>query len=220
MGKNKHLKYKRVKYLPNVTIFEDLDILPTGPFPWSEKSHHHYKETVLELGCGKGEHSLAFAQKNPDTLYIGVDSKSHRMCVGAEKAIESNQKNVHFLRARIEHIERFFSKNSIREIWLTFPDPHPKNRSAKFRLTSPPFLDKYATLLKPEGTLNLKTDSDFFYNFTLASVKKWGGRVIQVSGNIHDSNEILPCAPDVVSAYEKAARGHGEDIKFAAFKLS
>jgi hypothetical protein len=31
---------------------------------------------VLELGCGKGEHSLAFAATNPDILYMGVDRKS------------------------------------------------------------------------------------------------------------------------------------------------
>ena len=183
------------------------------------KKTHEDKDKVLELGCGKGEHSLAFAMKNPDRLFIGIDSKSHRMCVGAEKAIESDLKNVLFLRARIENIGQFFSENSIHEIWLTFPDPHPKNRSFKFRLTAAPFLDRYAALLKPGGTVNLKTDSDFFFNFTLTSVKNWGGRVIRVSENIHGSDEKLSCAPDVVSAYEKAARTRGETIKYAAFKL-
>ena len=119
-------------------------------------------EQILELGCGKGEHSLAFAAAHPDKLCVGIDAKSHRICVGAEKALADGLKNVHFLRARIESIESFFLPQSIHQIWLTFPDPYPKKRAVKSRLSAPSFLKAYARLIVPGGMIFLKTDSDFF----------------------------------------------------------
>ena len=95
-------------------------------------------EKVLELGCGKGEHALAFAAESPDRLFIGVDGKSHRICVGAEKALEQGLPNLLFLHARIERLREFFMPHSISEIWLTFPDPYPKNQTIKFRKPTDP----------------------------------------------------------------------------------
>lgn len=219
MPKNKLHKYERVKHLPNVTfsVFDE----PASPcsYPWYEERYAGMKK-VLELGCGKGEYTLAFAAANPRRLFVGIDCKSHRMCVGAEKAIAESLENVHFLRARIERIGEFFVKHSILEIWLTFPDPHPKNRGIKFRLSAPPFLDAYANLLIPGGTVYLKTDSDQFYNYTKKSVELWGGRIVAESNNVQGGHYGSTGAGEVVSAYEHAARSRGETIKYMAFKLT
>ena len=107
MPKNKLLKYERVKRLPNVTF----SVFGESPSPWSYPwydERYADMEKVLELGCGKGEYSLAFAAANSRQFCVGVDCKSHRMCVGAEKAIADGLDNVHFLRARIERIMEFF----------------------------------------------------------------------------------------------------------------
>lgn len=176
-------------------------------------------DRILELGCGKGEHVLAFAAANSGRLYVGVDCKSHRICVGAEKAIQDNLGNVLFLHARIERIQDFFEAHAISEIWLTFPDPYPKTQTIKFRLTAAPFLDAYAHLLVPGGIVHLKTDSDLFYDYTRESVKRWGGRIINASDNIHADGSGSPGAGAVVSAYESDARSRGETIKYIAFRL-
>jgi len=175
---------------------------------------------VIELGCGKGEHSLAFAAANIDTLCVGVDYKSHRLCVGAEKAIAKGLDNVYFLRARIENLESFFIKQSIDEIWLTFPDPHPKHRKSKFRLTAPPFLETYAKLLISGGNVNLKTDSDLLFDYTRKTVVRWGGHVVSVLDDLHETGEGTVGARDVVSAFELAARSQGATIKYMAFQLN
>ena len=219
MPKNKLLKYERVKRLPNV-VFSVFGESPSPcSYPWYDERNKGMQK-VLELGCGKGEHSLAFAAANPRNLYVGIDCKSHRMCVGAEKAIAQGLENVYFLRARIERIGDFFLRHSIHEIWLTFPDPHPKQRSIKSRLSAAPFLDAYANLLIPGGTVVLKTDSNLLYDYTRESVQRWGGREIAQSETVHGTDCSALGAREAVSAYEHAARERGAAIQSMAFKLN
>jgi tRNA (guanine-N7-)-methyltransferase len=219
MPKNKLLKYERVKRLPNVTFSVFGESPPPLSYPWYAERYQDM-EKVLELGCGKGEYSLAFAAANPCKLCVGIDCKSHRMCVGAERAMAQGLENVHFLRARIERIGEFFLKHSIHEIWLTFPDPHPKHRATKSRLSAPSFLDAYANLLLPGGTVYLKTDSDLLYDYTRESVERWGGREVQKSDAAHGTGCGESGACEAVSAYEHAARSRGAAIQFMAFKLN
>jgi len=248
MAKTKLLKYERVKELSNVTFSKLGESQPPGEYPWYAQNFEGM-EKVLELGCGKGEHSIGFAAKNSHGLYLGIDSKSHRICVGAEKAIDLGLKNVHFLRVRIERIDAFFIKHSINEIWLTFPDPHLKKRSIKNRLSAPSFLDAYAHLLVPGGVVHLKTDSESLYTYTRESVEQWGGWVIAAVDDLHRSElngselngsdfhgfglngseshsgetclkkKWRPGARDIVSSFEKAALSKGASIKYMAFTL-
>jgi tRNA (guanine-N7-)-methyltransferase len=219
MPKNKLQKYQRVKNLPNVTFSVFGESPSPSSYPWYEQRYAGMQK-VLELGCGKGEYSLAFAAADQGKLCVGIDCKSHRMCVGAEKALAEGLENVHFLRSRIERIREFFVEHSIHEIWLPFPDPHPKNRAIKCRLSAAPFLDAYADLLMPGGIVYLKTDSRLLYNYTRKSVERWGGRVVADSGDIHGADYGLLGACGVVSAYENAARLRGATIKSMAFKLN
>ncbi|MFH2060847.1 MAG: tRNA (guanosine(46)-N7)-methyltransferase TrmB [Pseudomonadota bacterium] len=219
MAKNKLHKYERVKHLSNVTFSEFGKSQSPDSYPWYEKQYA-CMEKVLELGCGKGEHCLGFAAAHPGKLFVGIDSKSHRMCVGAEKAIAQGLDNIHFLRAWIEDIEAFFVKHSIHEIWLTFPDPLLKNREIKSRLSGPLFLDAYANLLIPGGCVFLKTDSEELYYYTQKSVEQWGGRVVAKTDNIHEDPDNPLYAGKVVSAFEKIALLKGNTIKFMAFQLN
>jgi tRNA (guanine-N7-)-methyltransferase len=219
MPKNKRHKYERVKHLPNVTFSVFGESPPPRSYPWYQ-GRFEGMQTVLELGCGKGEHSLAFAAADSRKLCVGVDCKSHRMCVGAEQAIAAGLDNVHFLRAWIERIGEFFVGHSIHEIWLPFPDPHPKHRSEKCRLSAASFLDVYATLLVPGGTVHLKTDSRQLFDYTRQSVDRWGGHVLTASENIHGDCGRSIGARDVASAYETAARSRGKTIKYLAFNLT
>ncbi len=217
MPKNKRHKYERVKQLPNVIMPADGEPLSACSYPWHSDGFTAMP-TVLELGCGKGEHSLAFAADDPKTVHVGVDYKSHRMCVGAEQAAAQGLENLFFLRTRVEHIRSFFLPHAIAAIWLTFPDPHIKQRKAKCRLSADPFLEIYADLLVPGGNVYLKTDSDPLFQFTRQTVRRRGGHIQLDCDNIHGSNGSLP-GGGVVSAYEKAAVSQGAAIKFLAFRL-
>ena len=111
---------------------------------WAEKFFGNNNPIVLELGCGRGEYTVALAQMYPDKNFIGVDIKGARMWRGAKTATENNMPNVAFLRTRIEFIESFFDKDEVSEIWITFPDPQLKKARVKKRLTGPLFLARYA----------------------------------------------------------------------------
>ncbi len=218
MPKTKHKKYQRVKELANVIIPDPKASLTA--YAW-EVPRYSGKKIVLELGCGKGEHSLKFAANDPGSLFVGVDCKSHRLCVGGEKAIAQGIDNLFFLRAEIEEIRTFFPDNSIHGIWLTFPDPHPKQRAIKHRLSSAMFMDAYSRLLIPGGIVHVKTDSRLFYAYTLESVEYWGGQVKAASDDLHGENESFGSgARDIVSAFEAKALTRGKTIKYLAFTLN
>ena len=126
-------------------------------------------EIVLELGCGKGEYTLDLARRYPDKCFIGVDIKGARLWKGAKTATLEKMANVAFLRTRIEFITAFFAPGEISEIWLTFSDPQMKSENS--RLTSPLFLERYRSFLKPGGMVHLKTDSRFLHEYTRAVIR-------------------------------------------------
>ena len=186
---------------------------------WREKFFGNDHPIVLELGCGKGEYTIALAQRDPDRNYIGVDIKGARMWRGAKTATERQMRNVAFVRTRIEFIGSFFGEGEIDEIWITFPDPQLKTRRAKKRLTSPLFLESYARMLKPEGAINLKTDSQHLYEYTDAVVRRFGLPCEISNRDIYGSgfaDEVL----SVKTAYEQMFLERGLPITYTRFSLA
>ena len=114
------------------------------------------------------------AKTNPNRNYIGVDIKGSRFWRGAKTALEFGLKNVAFLRTQIELISFCFGENEIDEIWITFPDPQMKYKREKLRLTNPNFLKNYKRVLKSDGIINLKTDSEFLFGYTLGVMANQG----------------------------------------------
>ncbi|MDE7450585.1 MAG: tRNA (guanosine(46)-N7)-methyltransferase TrmB, partial [Alistipes sp.] len=116
---------------------------------WAHDFFGNDRPVVLELGCGKGEYTVALAQRDPSRNYIGIDIKGARMWRGAKTATERGMTNVAFLRTRIEFIDSLFGEGEVAEIWITFPDPQLKTRRAAKRLTSPDFLTRWLVYTSP-----------------------------------------------------------------------
>ena len=185
---------------------------------WKQTFFKNDNPIVLELGCGKGEYTVALAERNPERNYIGVDIKGARMWRGAKTATERNMTNVGFIRTRIEFINSFFAEGEVDEIWITFPDPQLKTRRAKKRLTSPLFLERYARFLAPEGVINLKTDSQHLYNYTNAVIEHFGLPCEVSNNDIYGTgyaDEVL----SVKTAYEKMFLERGLPITYTRFSL-
>ena len=137
---------------------------------WGKEMFGNDHPIVLELGCGKGDYTIALALRHPEVNYIGVDIKGARLWSGAKFATENNLPNVAFLRTRIEFIGAFFGPSEVSEIWLTFSDPQLRG-SENARLSSPMFLERYRGFLRPGGLIHLKTDSRYLYEYTQAVCK-------------------------------------------------
>ncbi|WP_304234864.1 tRNA (guanosine(46)-N7)-methyltransferase TrmB [Jiulongibacter sediminis] len=132
--------------------------------------HEYFKNNnplVLELACGKGEYTVGLAENRPDVNIIGIDIKGDRIARGSKRCIEKGVQNAAFLRTGIQFLEEFFEESSIEEIWLIHPDPQPRDKEEKRRLTNDHFLAEYKKYLKPGGKFMLKTDSPFLYEYTL-----------------------------------------------------
>ncbi len=173
---------------------------------------------VLELGCGKGEYTVALAQSDPTRNYIGVDIKGARMWRGAKSATQAGMTNVGFLRTRIEFINSFFAEGEIDELWITFPDPQLKTRRAKKRLTAPPFLTNYARFLSKDGAINLKTDSKHLFNYT-AEVIRHFDLPLEVSNDDIYGSGYADATLSVKTAYESVYLQRGLPITYTRFRL-
>ena len=178
MSKGKLQKFAEMETFKNVFQFpySAFEARPTAmvlhPIAghWREQYFHNQNPIVLELGCGKGEYAVGLARLYPQMNFIGVDIKGARMHTGAKQAIEEGLENVAFLRTNIEIIDRFFVKDEVQEIWLTFSDPQMKN--AHKRLTSTFFMERYRHFLVDKGVIHLKTDSNFLFTYTSYMVDK------------------------------------------------
>ena len=174
---------------------------------------------VLELGCGKGEYTIALAEKNPNINYIGIDIKGARFWRGAKTALEENLPNVAFIRTQIELVDFCFAENEVSEIWITFPDPQIKYKRTKHRLTNSDFLKKYHHILNENGIVHLKTDSEFMHGYTLGLLHGQGQEVLYAHHDIYNN----PHAPKVVlntqTFYEKQYLEVDKPITYLQFRL-
>lgn len=155
---------------------------------WNAEMFDAPRPIVLELGCGKGEYTIALAERDPSRNYIGVDIKGARLWKGAKYAETHHLGNVAFLRTRIELINAFFAPGEVDEIWLTFSDPQMRRENA--RLSSPLFLERYARLLRPGGIIHLKTDSRFLHEYTKAVCIQNGLDVIACTEDLYGDGAI------------------------------
>lgn len=175
------------------------------------------KNITLELGCGKGEYTLALAKLFPLAKFIGIDLQGERLWHGASQAQQENLDNVLFLRLAVESIDQIFDKHSIKEIWLTFPDPQAKNSDSKKRLTSPRFLKIYQHILKPQGLIHLKTDSQNLFDYSQTSVKQAKGQILIAKTLAHDTEAQVVL--NIMTGYEKKYRLHNKPIYYLQAKL-
>lgn len=185
---------------------------------WGEKMFGNNNPIILELGCGKGEYTIALAEKFPQNNYIGVDIKGARLWKGAKYATEKSLKNVAFLRTRIEFIDSIFAQGEVSEIWLTFSDPQP-NKPRK-RLSSPLFLERYSHILKEDGIIHLKTDSQLLHEYTLETIESENHILFEANNDIYGTNRAEN--DDILSVktfYEKQFLAKGMAITYAKWRL-
>ncbi len=219
MGKHKLARFAENLTFPN--LFQvSFEYLEEHGFEWRGRWNEFFgndNPIVLELGCGKGEYTIALARENAARNYIGVDIKGARLWRGAKTSNEEQMKNVAFIRTRIEMIASFFAKDEVSEIWITFPDPQPKKPMK--RLTSERFLGHYREMLRPGGPIHLKTDSRELYDYTMDEVIAPAGYKVEFSTADLYASGYGGMATAVQTFYESMFLKEGKPITYIKFKI-
>lgn len=213
MGKDKLRRFAEISTFDNVRELEEGKHYKGK---WSEMQFGNTNPIVLELGCGKGEYTVNLATQFPDKNFIGVDYKGNRIWRGAKTAKEEEIDNVAFLRIQIENLRDYFADGEVSEIWITFPDPQPQVSREKKRLTSPRFLVNYRHLLEEGGAVNLKTDNDQLYEYTLEKIQELSLNLRCNTPDLYNSiyvDEVL----SIKTYYEKKYLANNKNINYIKF---
>ena len=186
---------------------------------WHNDYFKNDNEITLELACGRGEYTIGLSQLFPAKNFIGIDLKGDRIWKGSGIALEEGIENVGFLRVHILELQKYFEPGEVADIWITFPDPRPKDRDEKRRITHARYLDIYKSILKPDGNIFFKTDNTGLFEYTLEVLKERNDiKDLVYTFDLYHS-ELKDECYDIRTRYEKKFSAEGHDIKYMRFKF-
>lgn len=218
MSRKKLVRFAQNEANPNV-IQAGKPLFETIKGNWHEVQFQNQNPIVVELACGRGEFTVGLGREYPEQNFIGVDIKGSRIWKGSSTATEEGLTNVAFLRTQIQNLDQFFAEGEISELWITFPDPFPRDGDEKRRLTSPKFLDIYKPMIKENGLVHFKTDNTGLFDYTLELVKS--REDIEILAFTHDfyQSEMRDDHHGIKTRYEKMFSDKGEKIKYLKFRF-
>ena len=151
---------------------------------WAEE-FPEFKNIQLEIGCGKGRFTVDTAADMPDTLLVAIEKVPDAMIIAMERINERGLKNVRFIDGDAAKLKEIFENGEIERIYINFCDPWPKSRDAKFRLTAPNFLRRYADILSPAGEIHFKTDNTPLFDWSALQMEKDGWVLKDLTHDLH-----------------------------------
>ena len=209
------MKNKLERYAYNINsnyvIQEGKELYNNSKGNWY-KIFNNKNPLVLELACGNGEYTVERSIIDPKKNFIGLDIKGARIWKGAKELEKYKSKNAFFLRIQIENIVDFFKKDEVEEIIISIPDPRPKKRDIKKRLTNSNFLKLYYEILNKNGRLILKTDDDNLFNFSIDEIKSSKFILKNYTKDLHSSSKF-DLYKSFKTKYEKKFLLQGKKIK-------
>jgi len=165
-----------------------------------------FKEVALEVGFGSGRHLLFQAKKRTDTLFIGIEIHTPSI-EQVLKQIELQQlKNIWIVNYDARLLLEMLPSNLLSNIYVHFPVPWDKKPHR--RVINKEFLNESIRVLKKDATLELRTDSQnyYFYSLEIFSSPKKSNFKVQKNSNL-----------EVISKYEARWRRQNKDIYTVTF---
>lgn len=217
--KGKLIKFRENAESPYV-VEAGKEIFETIKGKWRETYFKNEHPITLELACGRGEYTVGLAGVFPQQNFIGVDIKGARIWKGSKIAADRGLNNVAFLRTQIDHLDQFFQQGEVDEIWIVFPDPQPRDRNEKKRLTHPRFIDLYKKVIKPGGVIRLKTDNRDLFDYTLEHLQSRADVAdLEYTFDLYQS-PYLGDHHSIQTKYEKGFLSEGLKINYLKFRIN
>ena len=161
----------------------------------------------VEIGCGKGKFTVETAKENPDVLVVAVERCREAMVMAMEKAREMDLHNVFFVDLDVAWMEGCFAPGEIDRMFINFPDPWPRSKNAKRRLTYRTFLRMYTRVLADGGEIHFKTDNAKLFEFSLEEFALLGLEVRNLTRNLHEHGPV-----GIMTGYEEKFYALGTPI--------
>ncbi len=219
MSRKKLVRFAQNEVNPNV-VQAGKPIFDQIKGQWNALQFANDQPLVVELACGRGEFTLGLGRQYPNQNFIGVDIKGSRIWKGSSSATAEGIHTVAFLRTQIQQLQDFFAPGEISELWITFPDPFPRDGDEKRRLTSPKFLDMYKQLVKVGGRIHFKTDNTGLYVYTDSVVRDRSDCHIHFNTADFYESELRDAHHGIKTRYEKIFSDKGEKIKYIQFSFT
>jgi tRNA (guanine-N7-)-methyltransferase len=219
MSRKKLVRFAQNEVNPNV-VQAGKPIFDQIKGQWNAVQFSNDQPLIVELACGRGEFTLGLGKQYPNQNFIGVDIKGSRIWKGSSSATAEGIHTVAFLRTQIQQLQDFFAQGEISELWITFPDPFPRDGDEKRRLTSPKFLEMYKQLVKPGGLIHFKTDNTGLYEYTDLVLNDRPDCQIHFNTADFYESELRDAHHGIKTRYEKIFSDKGEKIKYIQFSFT
>lgn len=168
----------------------------------------------VEIGCGKGQFINAHTALYPNRNYIGIEGQQSVILRAVEKtAAEAG--NVIYISKFVGDITEIFAEREIAGIYLNFSDPWPKDRHAKRRLMHIDRLRRYFTALKSSAFVEIKTDNEELFDFTLTQIEKGGYFIEEITRDLKASGFQ---AKNITTEYEDKFMMAGKNINYVKIR--
>ncbi|MDR2461843.1 MAG: tRNA (guanosine(46)-N7)-methyltransferase TrmB [Mycoplasmataceae bacterium] len=158
----------------------------------------------LEIGTGKGEFILTNAKKFPNINFFGIEKDTTIVWKALKKISASNEKlnNLFIINDDVIRINDWLGDFKVSKIYINFPDPWFKKRHSQNRLTSLKFLSLYNDILLPNCEIELKTDNQNLFEFSIDNInesKKF--IIVYLTKDLYKDNKMLQ--QNILTEYEE-----------------
>lgn len=177
---------------------------------WSELFPEAYP-IYLEIGCGRGGFITGMAKLHPERNYLAVEGHRSVALRALQNVCSQHCTNIQIAAQYMNDPGEWFDKDEISGLYLNFSDPWPKDRHSKRRLTSAGYMDRYKNILKPGSPIEIKTDNEDLFEFSVESLKSAGFEILEMTEDLHSTDFN---ARRVMTEYEAKFSQEGRKIRY------
>ena len=159
------------------------------------------KELIVEIGFGSGTHLLHKANQNKDKIVIGLEIHKPSIEQVLRQIKLQDLSNLYVVDYDARLFLELLESNSVSNIYVHFPVPWDKKPHR--RVYSETFIEEASRVLKVSGTLELRTDSDNYYEYVKGLFEQKPELEVQIT-----KNQPL----EVTSKYEARWRRQNKNI--------